>query len=79
MKLAKECNARQLCNVFIWNLVNKTCHLFETLSHLTIIEDPVSIIGPRNCSIVEDVWPEFRSTFARKETNTETRYTRIMP
>ncbi len=72
--MATACNTNQTCKVFIWSLVYKTCLLYETLSNITIVEDTLFIIGPRNCSIVEEVWPEFKTAFIRNETNTEARY-----
>jgi hypothetical protein len=72
-KLATECNENQVCKVFIWNQLMKTCQLLESLSNLTVIEDALSIIGPRNCSMIEEVWPEFKDAFIGQVTDTMSR------
>ena len=69
---AKECQGvcweNPDCKIWSWNRVSKRCHPRTGLaSSSELIDAQLETVGPRDCSQLKMIWPEFREQFLSPE------------
>ena len=63
----KKCGQDDSCVAFIWSRQTQTCKLYESLGNAYVIEDLLSVMGPRDCSKIQEIWPESRNLITSTE------------
>ena len=57
----QACGQDNSCGVFIWNRQTQACKLYNNLGNANLTGDLLSVMGPRDCSLIENIWPESRN------------------
>ena len=67
------------CEVFIWKRQTKVCKLYKSLSNAIVIEDLLSVMGPRDCTETREIRPEQRNSITSIEKSSTERWFNSTP
>ena len=65
----QACGQDDSCGVFIWNRQTQACKLYKNLGNANLTWDLLSVMGLRDCSLIENIGPDSTHVVSSTETS----------